>query len=128
MIRVRESSRSLIEGGRLLSPAPSASHATDVDMTPDCCNLDRSSRAILPTLTDVTFRPHSQHCCSFTAVVRDCCDGPGVSFNQVAQLIESIGYVGKIDDFTIKPMEQQRSFLLTGFSPRTKFALKLVYP
>jgi hypothetical protein len=45
--------------GRLLSPAPSAPHATDTDMSPDCCNLDRSSRAILPTLTEVTFRPHS---------------------------------------------------------------------
>ena len=31
------------------------------------------------------------------------------------QLIKSIGYVGKIDDSTIKPL-QQHSFLLTGFS------------
>jgi hypothetical protein len=48
----------------------------------------------------------------------DGCDGRGVSFSQVARLIESIGLVGKTDDFTIKPMEQQ-SFLLTGFSRHT---------
>jgi len=37
------------------------------------------------------------------------------SFSQVAKLIENIGYVGKIDDFTIKPLTQN-SFLLIGFS------------
>jgi hypothetical protein len=87
-------------------------------MSPDCCNLDRLSEATLPTLTEVTFRPHSPHNSSFTAVIRDDCDGRGVSFSQVARLIESIGYVGEIDDFTIKPMEQH-SFLLTGFSRHT---------
>lgn len=44
--------------GRLPSPAPSAPHATDTDMSPDCCNLDRLSA--LPTLTEVTIRtPHT---------------------------------------------------------------------
>jgi hypothetical protein len=52
---------------------------------------------------------------SFTTVIRDAYNGRGVSFNQVARLIESIGHVGNIDDFTIKPMEQH-SFLVTGFS------------
>jgi hypothetical protein len=87
-------------------------------MPSDYSNLGGSSSDILPTLTEVTFRPHSQHCCSFTAVIREGCDGRGVSFSQVAQLIESIGHVGKIDDFTIKPL-QQHSFLLTGFSRHT---------
>ena len=104
--------------GRLLSPAPSPSLATNTDTSPDYCNIDRSSRAILPTLTEVTSRPHSPHCCSFTAVIRDGCDRRGASFSQVASLIEGIGHVGKIDDFTIKPMEQH-SFLLTGFSRHT---------
>jgi hypothetical protein len=104
--------------GRLLSPAPSAPHAMDTDMSPDCCNLDRSSRAVLPTLTEVTFRPHSPHCCSFIAVIRDGSAERGVSFNQVARLIASIGHVGKIDDFTIKSREQN-SFLVTGFSRHT---------
>jgi hypothetical protein len=36
-----------------------------------------------------------------------------MSFSQLAQLIEGIGYVGKLDDFTIKPL-QQESLLLTG--------------
>jgi hypothetical protein len=35
-----------------------------------------------------------------------------------ARLIASIGHMGKIDDFTIKPVEQH-SFLLTGFSQHT---------
>jgi hypothetical protein len=104
--------------GRLLSPAPSAPHAMDTDMSPDCCNLDRSSRAVLPTLTEVTFRPHSPHCCSFTAVIRDGSAERGVSFSQVVRLIASIGHVGKIDDFTIKSREQN-SFLVTGFSRHT---------
>jgi hypothetical protein len=76
---------------------------------------------VLPTLTEITFRPHSQHYCSFTAVVQDSCEG-GVSFCQLARLIESIGRVGKIDDFTIKPL-QQNSFLVTGLSRRTSSRL-----
>lgn len=75
-------------------------------MSPDCYNLHRSSRAVLPTLTEVTFRPYSLYYCSFIAVIRDGYDGRGVSFSQVARLIESIGLIGKIDDFTIKPIEQ----------------------
>jgi len=31
-------------------------------------------------------------------------DGQAVSFSQLAQLIERVGNVGKIDDFAIKPM------------------------
>jgi hypothetical protein len=84
-------------------------------MLPDCYNLDPSSRAALPTLTEVTFRPHSPHCCSFTAVIRDGGAERGVSFGQVARLIASIG---KIADFRIKPMEQH-SFLVTGLSRYT---------
>jgi hypothetical protein len=45
-----------------------------------------------------------------------------VSFNQLAQLIKSIGYVGKLDDFTIKPL-QQESFLLTGVGQHTSSRL-----
>jgi hypothetical protein len=97
---------------------PFAPHGTDTDMSPDYHNLDRSSGAALPMLTEVTFRPHSSHCCSFTAVIRDGCAEQGVSFSQVVRLITSIGHVGKIVDFTIKPIEQH-SFLLTGFSRHT---------
>ena len=104
--------------GRLPSPPLSALHAVDTDMSPDCCNFDRLSSVALPTLTEVTFRPHSPHCCSFTAVIRDGCAERGVSFSQVVRLIASIGHVGKIDDFTIRPVKQQ-SFLLTGFSRHT---------
>jgi hypothetical protein len=46
----------------------------------------------------------------------------GVSLSQVIRLIASIGHVGKIDDFTIKPVEQH-SFLLTGFSRHTSSPL-----
>jgi hypothetical protein len=99
--------------GQLPSPAPSTPQATDTDMSPDCCNP--SSRDVLPTLIEVIFRPHSLYCCSFTAVIRDGCDRRGVSFGQLAQLIESISHVGKIDDFTIKPIEHH-SFLFIGFS------------
>ena len=84
-------------------------------MPPDYGNLDRSSRAILPTLTEVTFRPHSADYCSFTAVIYT---EQGVSFGQLSRLIASIGHVGKINDFTIKPIEQH-SFLVTGFSRYT---------
>jgi hypothetical protein len=104
--------------GRLPSPPLAAPHAADKDMSPDCCNLDQSSGVALPTLTEVTFRPHSPHCCFFTAVIRDGCAERGVSFNQVVRLIAGIGHVGKVDDFTIKPLEQH-SFLVTGFSRHT---------
>jgi hypothetical protein len=87
-------------------------------MPSDCYNLDRSFGAVLPTLTEVMFRPHSPNCYSFSAVIRDGCDGRGVSFSQFAQLIASIGHVGKIDDSTIRPIEQY-SFLVTGFSRHT---------
>ncbi|KAF8847963.1 hypothetical protein BDZ45DRAFT_733262 [Acephala macrosclerotiorum] len=40
-------------------------------MDTDSSNLGGSSSDILPTLTEVTFRPHSTRCCSFTAVVRE---------------------------------------------------------
>jgi len=104
--------------GRLPSPAPSAPQTMDTETPPNYSNPGGSSSDFLPTLTEVTFRPYSQHCCSFTAVIWEGCDGRGVSFSQVAQLIESIGHVGKIDDFTIKPL-QQHLFLLTGFSRHT---------
>jgi len=91
-------------------------------MSPDCGNPSRSSEDVLPTLIEVTFRPHSPHYCSFTAVIQDGCDERGVSFSQLARLIASIGHVGKIDDFAIKPIEQ-RSFLLTGFSRHTSSRL-----
>ncbi|KUJ07306.1 uncharacterized protein LY89DRAFT_362820 [Mollisia scopiformis] len=87
----------------------------DTETLFDYSNLSRSSNDFLPTLTEVTFRPYSQHCCSFIVVVQEGCDGQGVSFRQVAKLIETIGYVGKIDDFTIKPL-QRHSFLMTSFS------------
>jgi hypothetical protein len=69
-------------------------------------------------LTEVTFRPYSLHCCSFTAFIWYGCDGRGVSFSQLTLFIESIGHVGKIDDFTIKPAKQH-SFLFTGFGQHT---------
>ncbi|KAG9227979.1 hypothetical protein BJ875DRAFT_289885 [Amylocarpus encephaloides] len=87
----------------------------DTTMPLNDSSLGRSSRATPPTLTEITFRPHSAHCYSFTAVVRDGCDGRGVSLAQVVRLIASTGHVGKIDDFTIKPIEQH-SYLLSGFS------------
>ncbi len=104
--------------GRLPSPAPSTPQTIDTEIPSDCDNLGRSSGDILPTLTEVTFRPHSTQCCSFIAVVRDSRDGRGISFSQLAQLIESVGYVGRINDFTIKLIEQH-SFLLTSFSRHT---------
>ncbi|KAI9857137.1 MAG: hypothetical protein M1813_008628 [Trichoglossum hirsutum] len=104
--------------GRLPSPAPSAPQVMNTETSSDYCNPDGSSRDILPILTEVTFRPHSPHCCSFTAVIRDSCDERGVSFSQLARFIESIGHAGRIGDFTIKLIEQH-SFLLTGFSRHT---------
>ena len=74
-----------------------------------------SSRNNLPTLMEITFRPQSLHCFSFTALIQDGADERGVSFARVTRLIESIGHVGKIDDLRIKLTEQQ-SFLATGFS------------
>lgn len=60
--------------GRLPSPAPLALQVIDTEMPSDCYNLGRPSRDFLPTLVEVTLRPHSPHYCSFTAVVRDSCD------------------------------------------------------
>lgn len=101
--------------GPLPSPAPSAPKAMDKVMSSDCIDISRSSRNILPTLIEVTFRPQSPDCCSFTAVIPDGCDGRGVSFGRLARLVESTSHVGKIGDFTIQPIKQH-SFLVTGFS------------
>ena len=98
--------------------APSTLQTIDTEIPSDCYKSSRLSSDILPTLTEITFRPHSIHYCSFIAVIRDGRDRRGVSFSQLAQLIESVGHMGKIDDFTIKPIEQY-SFLLTGFSRHT---------
>jgi len=87
-------------------------------MSPDYCNLDRLSGVALLTLTKAMFRPHSLHYCSFTTVIRDGYAERGVSFSQVIRLITSIGYIGKINDFTIKSIEQY-SFLVTSFSRHT---------
>jgi hypothetical protein len=99
----------------LPSPAPSMPQSIRTKVPLDDSNLGRPSRATTPTLTEITFRPHSAHCYSFTAMIRDGCDGRGVSLGQLARLIESTGHVGKIDDFTIKPVTQH-SYLLTGLS------------
>jgi len=107
---------------RLPSPAPSAPRTTDTETPPNNNNLGGSPSSFFPTLSEITFRPYSQYCYSFTAVIRQGYDGQGVSFSQVAQLIESIGHIGKIDDFTIKLL-QQHSFLLTGFSQHTSSRL-----
>ncbi|KAG0644942.1 hypothetical protein D0Z07_9333 [Hyphodiscus hymeniophilus] len=63
------------------------------------------------------YRPHAK-----LPVVRDGRDGRGICFSQLAQLIESVGHVGRINDFTIKTIEQH-SFLLTGFSRHTSSTL-----
>lgn len=94
---------------------PSSSHVMNTDMLPDCCNLDWLLRA---TLTEVMFHLHFSHCCFFTAVIQDGCAEWEVSFSQVVWLIASISHVRKIDNFTIKPVEQHL-FLLTGFSQHT---------
>jgi hypothetical protein len=108
--------------GRLPSPASSIPQSIDTKMSLGDSNLSPSSRATPPTLTEITFRPHSAHCYSFTATIRDCCDGRGVSLAQLARLIASTGHVGKIDDFTIKPIEQH-SYLLSGFSRHTSSSI-----
>jgi hypothetical protein len=89
--------------------------ALDIELSFDLCAVGGSSTNIQPMLTEITFRPHSLHECSFTAVIRADHSRPEFSFGHVAKLIENIGYVRKIDDFTIKPLTQN-SFLLVGFS------------
>lgn len=88
---------------RLLSPAPSASHPTDRDMSLDCYNLDRSSEAVQPTLTEVTFRPHSSpDLYSFTAIVRVGHDRPEFSLVRFVTLIENMSYIEDVDIHTVK--------------------------
>ncbi|TVY13332.1 hypothetical protein LARI1_G008575 [Lachnellula arida] len=108
--------------GQLPSPAPSILQSINTKMSLGDSNLSPSSRATPPTLTEITFRPHSAHCYSFTATIRDGCDVRGVSLAQLARLIASTGHVGKIDDFTIKPIEQH-SYLLSGFSRHTSSSI-----
>jgi hypothetical protein len=98
---------------RLYSPVPSIAHTRDIEMGSSSSELGRPFSESLPTLTEITFRPRSPHSCSFTAVLREGCEGRGVSFKQLVQLIEGVGYVGELDDLTIKPL-QQESLLLTG--------------
>jgi hypothetical protein len=111
----RSRSQRLCAKSALPSPAPSTPQALDTELLSNLCTVGGSSRDIRPMLTEITFRPHSLHECSFTAVIRAAHSRPEISFGQVAKLIKNIGYVGKIDDFTIKPLTQN-SFLLVGFS------------
>ena len=99
--------------GQIPSPLPSIPRAIDTEMGSSSSDLGEPSGISLPILTEITFRPQSPRSCSFTAVVRDGRNGRGVSFSQLGQLIESIGYIGKLGDVTIKPL-QKESFLLTG--------------
>jgi hypothetical protein len=103
-------------------PAPSILQSIDTKMSLGDSNLSLSSRATPPTLIEITFRPHSVHCYSFTATIRDGCNGQGVSLAQLARVIASTGHIGKIDDFTIKPIEQH-SYLLSGFSRDTSLSI-----
>lgn len=105
--------------GRSPSPASSIPRSRDKTIPLDDFNRGRLSRDTPPTLTEITFRPHSAHCHSFTAVVRDGGNGQGVSFGQLARLVASIGHAGEIDDFTVKPAEEQHSYFVTGFSRHT---------
>ncbi|KAI9784451.1 MAG: hypothetical protein M1839_002107 [Geoglossum umbratile] len=101
--------------GGLPSTSPSTLRVMDAEVPSDRCNIGRWSRAVLPTLVEITFRPHSTLYCSFTAVVRDSGDGRGISSAQFARLVEDIGHIGIIDDFLVRRLDQY-SFLLTGFS------------
>ncbi|CAG8982703.1 hypothetical protein HYALB_00000984 [Hymenoscyphus albidus] len=101
--------------GQLPSPMPSTLETISTELP--SVYSGGPSKDTLPTLTEITFRPQSSYCFSFTAIVQEGHNGQGVSFNQLAQLIKNTGYIGKIDDFTIKPL--QDSFLLTGFSRHT---------
>jgi hypothetical protein len=76
--------------GQFPSLAPSALHATDTDMPPDCCNRS------CPTDAKVKRSVRTPHSYSFTAVLRDGYAEQGVSFNQVARLIKSIRHVGRL--------------------------------
>jgi hypothetical protein len=74
-------------------------------------------------LTKITFRPHSLYECSFTAVIQADHSELVFSFSQAAKLIENIGYVRKIDNFTIKPLTQNL-LLLVSFSRTIGTGLK----
>jgi len=108
--------------GRLPSPAPFMPQSIDTKMSLGDFNLSPLFKATPPTLTEITFRPYSAHCYSFTATIWDGCDGRGVFFAQLARLIASTGHVGKTNDFTIKPI-QQHSYLLSGFSWHTSLSI-----
>jgi hypothetical protein len=107
------------------SPLGQDSRVTTASSTAGRCLLPQGPRIqgcflTVATLADrpeaeLTFRRHALYCSSCTAVIRDGCDGRGVSFSQLGGLIESIGHVGNIDDFMIKPIKQ-KSFLETGLS------------
>ncbi|TVY20230.1 hypothetical protein LARI1_G001640 [Lachnellula arida] len=92
---------------QLLSPALSTPQATDRDISPDCCDLDRSFGTVQSTLTEITFRPYSPpdlH--SFTAIIRIGHDRPEFSLGYFARLIENMGCIGEIDVHTIKWLPQ----------------------
>ena len=99
--------------GRLPSPVPYVAHTIHRGLSSTTSGSDQPSLDNMATLTEITFRPWSPHSCSFTAVIEDGCDGNGASLTQLAQLIKGIGYIGELEDFTIKPL-QQESLLLTG--------------
>jgi hypothetical protein len=61
------------------------------------------------------FHLYSIYCYSFTVMIWDSYNRRGVSLGQVIRLIAGTSHVGKINDFTIQPIEQH-SYLLSGFS------------
>lgn len=91
--------------------------------SPPRSSLDRgtlsvSSKHTRPLLTEVTFRPHSPNCYSFSAFFQDDSNEPEFSVGQLSKLIECVFHAGNIEDLTIKLLKQH-SFLVTGFSRHT---------
>jgi hypothetical protein len=81
----------------LPSPSPSTSGNIISELT-----HDGFSGVVQPTLIEITFCPHSSRYSSFSAVIREGCEGQGVSFSQLTRFFESIGHCGQIVDFTFK--------------------------
>ncbi|PVH74385.1 hypothetical protein DL98DRAFT_31107 [Cadophora sp. DSE1049] len=64
----------------------------------------------LPTLTEITFRPHSAYYYSFTATIRDGYKGRGVSLAQLARLIANTVYVERLTTLLSSRLSNIRTF------------------
>ena len=87
-------------------------HVTDTDLSCDCTALGRSSSNVSSTLIEITFRPKSRNCSSYSAVIHDTRGKESVPFGQLAHIIQSFGPIGTINNLAVQQLQSHFLFVI----------------